>query len=48
MGRHINPDTGVVFEVDDSKDERYTSGDRSADEAKKSTPAPKKSARKSE
>lgn len=23
MGQHVNPATGVVFSVDDSKDERY-------------------------
>lgn len=26
MGRHVNTETGVVFSVDDSKDDRYASG----------------------
>ena len=50
MGRHTNPETGVVFEVDDSKDDRYASADAAPVAESKAAPlaeaAPKKAARK--
>lgn len=45
MSRFINDETGVVVSVDDSKDDRFTSGWKPADEVKKTT---SRAAKKSE
>ena len=48
MGRFRNSDTGVVVSVDDSKDDRFTSGWESPDSEPKKAPAKKAASSKSE